>query len=76
LGERLEIVILNQKGQVTIPARIRKTRGFRGGMRVGLVEIGTRIELMRIPDDPIEGLAGLGSKLPSLEEIESEADVE
>jgi len=67
---------LNEKGQVTIPARIRKNRGLRRGMRVALVEIGERIELVTIPEDPIQGLIGLGSKLPSIEEIEAEADIE
>ena len=73
---KLEIVTLNEKGQVTIPARIRKNRGLRKGMRVALVEIGERIELVAIPEDPIQGLVGLGSKLPSIEEIEAEADIE
>ncbi len=72
----LEIVTLNEKGQLTIPARIRRTRGLQGGMRLGLVEIGKRIELVGIPEDPIGALKGLGSKLPSIEEIESEADEE
>jgi AbrB family looped-hinge helix DNA binding protein len=72
----MDILILNEKGQVTIPARIRRARGLRGGMRVGLVEIGGRIELVGIPEDPIKALGGLGSKLPSIEEIESEADDE
>jgi len=72
----MEIVTLNEKGQVTIPARIRKNRGMTKGMRVALVEIGERIELVAIPKDPIQGLVGLGSKLPSIEEIEAEADIE
>jgi len=72
----MDILILDGKGQVTIPARIPRARGLRGGMRVGLAEIGGRIELVGIPEDPIKALQGLGSKLPSIEEIESEADDE
>ncbi len=72
----MEIVILNEKGQVTIPAKIRKSRGLRKGMRVALIEVGERVELVALPEDPIQALIGLGKKLPSLEEIEAEADVE
>jgi len=72
----MEIVTLNEKGQVTIPARIRKDKGLRRGMRVALIEIGERLELVAMPEDPIRELIGLGKKLPSLEEIEAEADME
>jgi len=72
----VEIVILNKKGQVTIPARIRKNRGLKNGMQVALIEVGERLELVALPEDPIQGLVGLGKKLPSIEEIEAEADVE
>lgn len=72
----MEIVILNKKGQVTIPARIRKNRGLKNGMQVALIEVGERLELVALPEDPIQGLVGLGKKLPSIEEIEAEADVE
>ena len=72
----MEVLTLNGKGQVTIPARIRKKRGFQEGTRVGLVEIGERIELIGLPDDPILGLRSLGSRLPGIEDIESEADRE
>lgn len=72
----MEIVTLNEKGQVTIPARIRKSRGLNKGMRVALIEIGERLELIAMPEDPIQELIGLGKKLPSIEEIEAEADIE
>jgi len=72
----MEIVTLNEKGQVTIPARIRKSRGLRKGMRVALIEIGERLELVAMPGDPVQELIGLGKKLPSIEEIEAEVDVE
>jgi len=72
----METVILNEKGQVTIPARIRKDRGLSKGTRIAIVEIGERIELVPIPKDIIQALIGLGDQLPSLEEIEAEADRE
>ena len=72
----MEIVTLNEKGQVTIPAKIRKSRGLRKGMRVALIEIGERVELVTLPEDMIQGLIGLGKKLPSIKEIEAEADIE
>ena len=45
-GKKMETVTLNEKGQVTIPARIRKARGLRKGVRLAIVEIGDRIELV------------------------------
>ena len=72
----MDIVTVNRKGQLTIPAKTRKGRGLRGGTRVALVEIGTRIEMVPIPENPVEALVGLGSGLPALEQIEAEADVE
>jgi AbrB family looped-hinge helix DNA binding protein len=72
----METVILNEKGQVTIPARIRKDRGLSKGTRIAIVEIGGRIELVPLPEDPIQGLIGLGDQLPPIEEIEAEADRE
>jgi len=72
----MEIVTLNEKGQVTIPARIRRNKGLRKGMRVALIEIGERLEIVAMPTDTIQALIGLGKGLPSIEEIEAEADVE
>jgi len=72
----MEIVTLNDKGQVTIPLRIRKSKGLKKGMKVALIEIGERIELVAMPEDLVEGLTGLGKKLPGIEEIEAEADIE
>jgi len=72
----MEIMMLNEKGQVTIPARVRKSRGLRKGMRVALIEIGNRLELVAMPEDPVQELIGLGKRLPSIEEIEAEADIE
>ena len=72
----MEIVTLNEKGQVTIPARIRKNKGLKRGMRVALIEIGERLELVAMPEDPIQGLIGLGEKLPSIKEMEAETDIE
>jgi len=75
-GDKMEIITLNEKGQITIPARIRKSRGLAKGVRVALIEIGDRLELVAMPEDPIRELIGLGKNLPSIGEIEAEADVE
>jgi len=72
----METVTLNEKGQVTIPARIRKDRGLTKGARIAIVEVGERIELVPIPENTIQALVGLGENLPSLEEMEAEADRE
>ena len=72
----METVTLNEKGQVTIPARIRKDKGLKKGARIAIVEVGERIELVPIPENTILALVGLGEKLPTLEEMEAEADRE
>ena len=69
-------MILNEKGQVTIPARIRKERGLTKGSRIAIIEIGRRIELVPLPKNTVQALIGLGEKLPAIEEIEAEADKE
>ena len=61
---------------MTIPARIRKVRGLRKEMRPAIVEIGDRIELVPLPEDPIRELVGLGERLHPIDEIEAEADIE
>ena len=72
----MDTVTLNEKGQVTIPARIRKERGLSKGTRIAIVEIGKRIELVPIPKDTVQALIGLGTRLPAIDEIEAEADRE
>jgi len=72
----MEIVTMNEKGQVTIPLKIRKSKGLKKGMKVALIEIGERIELVAMPEDLVQGMTGLGKKLPSIEDIEAEVDVE
>lgn len=72
----METVTLNEKGQVTIPARIRKEKGLSKGARIAIVEIGKRIELVPIPEDTVQALIGLGDQLPAIEEMEAEADKE
>ena len=72
----METVTLNEKGQVTIPARIRKDRGLTKGTRIAIMEIGERIELVPIPEDTVQALIGLGGRLPAIEEMEAEADRE
>ncbi len=72
----METTTLNEKGQVTIPARIRRNKGLKKGMRLAILEIGERIELVPLPEDPIGGLMGLGEQLRAIEEIEAEADTE
>jgi len=72
----MEIVTMNEKGQVTIPLKIRKSKGLKKGMKVALIEIGERIELVAMPEDLVQGMTGLGKKLPSIEDIEAEVDAE
>ncbi len=49
---------LTVKGQLTVPVRIRKRLGLKSGDRVGFVEEGDRVYLVK-PDDQVSAAFGL-----------------
>jgi AbrB family looped-hinge helix DNA binding protein len=66
---------LNSKGQVTIPAEVRKRRGLREGDEVDVVEVGDTLQIVRRAGAPTRGqratrrLRGSASTTMSTDEI-------
>ena len=59
----MTIVTSTVKGQIVIPAHIRRKRNIRKGTRVKVYEDGKKIIIEPIPDDPIrEGRGTLKSR--------------
>ncbi|MDX9992865.1 MAG: AbrB/MazE/SpoVT family DNA-binding domain-containing protein [Anaerolineales bacterium] len=52
-------VTVSQKGWVVIPADLRKKYGIKPGSKLQFVDYGGALELIPIPDDPIEAAAGM-----------------
>jgi AbrB family looped-hinge helix DNA binding protein len=54
----MPIAKVSEKGWVVIPKELRKKYGIKPGGRVHLVDLGERLYIMPVPDDPIA--AGYG----------------
>ena len=65
-------VSVTQKGQVTIPAHLRKKHGIRGGTKVQVTEEDGRITIKRIVG--ILDLAGAGAGAADPEMLKAELD--
>lgn len=52
-------VTVSQKGWVVIPAELRKKYGIRPGSKLQFVDYGGALELIPIPDNPIDAAAGM-----------------
>jgi len=52
-------VTVSAKGWVVIPAELRKKYGIKPGSKLQFVDYGGALELIPIPDDPIEAAAGM-----------------
>lgn len=69
------LVRLNSKGQVTVPAELRKRHGLREGDDVDVVEVGGTLQIVRRQDAPTRGeraarrLRGTASTAMSTDEI-------
>lgn len=50
--------VITEKGQVVIPAPLRKKYRIEKGSRVQWIDTGTIIKLIPVPKDPIEALRG------------------
>ena len=68
----MRIVRASTKGQIVIPADIRKRKGIKGGTYVGLTERDDEIVLRPLSDDLVDAAYGmfahLGPLTPGLEE--------
>lgn len=49
---------ISAKGQIVIPAKVRKKLGMKAGTKVYLNIEGQNVTLMPIPDDPIQAACG------------------
>lgn len=52
-------VTVSQKGWVVIPAELRRKYGIKPGSRLQFVDYGGVLELIPVPDNPIEAAAGM-----------------
>jgi AbrB family looped-hinge helix DNA binding protein len=64
-----EMVTVTSKGQLVIPAKLRKKHGIRKGTRVSVREEGTRLILQPITPEYIHSLRGILPKDSSALEI-------
>jgi len=69
----MPVVKLSSKGQIVIPADIRKKYGLRPGSRVEIFDMEGQIVLCSIPEDPIEAAHGFLSSRRSVSEMLKEA---
>ena len=70
--------VFSSKGQVVVPAKIRKRHGFRKGRRVVFQETPWGVMMIPIPKDPLKALvgmtAGLGVKSSDIKRMRQEDD--
>ena len=51
---------LTKRGQIVLPAEIRKRHNFKDGDKFVWIDDGNTIKLIPIPDDPLAALRGRG----------------
>jgi AbrB family looped-hinge helix DNA binding protein len=59
---------VSAKGWVVIPKPIRDKHGLEKGSRVQILDYGTIVAIVPLPDDPVEALHGMFEGGPSLTE--------
>jgi len=65
----MPIITISSKGQIVIPKKIRKDLGIKPGQKVSLQVINSqRIELLPLPENPIEAFCGIFKEGSSLTE--------
>ena len=67
---------VSARGQIAIPARIRKAHNLRKDSRIEWIDEGARIILIPLPDDPINALRGAYRGLLSTEDLLKEREQE
>ena len=60
---------VSARGQIAIPAKIRKAHNLRKNSCIEWIDEGTRIILIPLPDDPVEALRGAYKGLLSTEDL-------
>jgi bifunctional DNA-binding transcriptional regulator/antitoxin component of YhaV-PrlF toxin-antitoxin module len=56
----MEATIMTQRGQISVPAEIRKRYNFQGGQRFVWLDDGIMLKLIPIPENPVSALRGRG----------------
>lgn len=65
----MPIITISSKGQIVIPKKIRKDLGIKPGQKVSVRVIDSqRIELLPLPENPIEAFCGIFEEGSSLTE--------
>lgn len=67
---------LSAKGQIVIPASIRKKYSLRAGSTIEILDFGNEIVIVPLPDDPIEAARRRPHGRASLERLMKETRVE
>ena len=57
-AERADIAVMTTKGQLVIPARLRRKHGMRKGTRVAVVEEGSKLVLQPLTREYFRSLRG------------------
>lgn len=52
-------VTVSSKGQIVLPAELRKRYGIEAGSKLGIVDLAGSIYLVPLPDDPIKAARGM-----------------
>ncbi len=60
----MPIVTVTPKGQVMIPASLRKRFGIKPGRKVSVEVEGDRLVVRPLPEDPVDALYGILSRAP------------
>lgn len=56
----MDSTTMTNRGQISVPAELRKRHNFKGGQRFAWLDDGEVIKLIPIPEDPISALRGMG----------------
>ena len=62
----MHTVTVSAKGWVVIPKAIRERHGLKKGSRVQIVDYGSILAVVPLPDDPVEALQGMFRDGPPL----------
>ena len=62
----MNIVKTSSKGQIVIPAEIRKKLGIKPGQKVSLTLVEDKAVIEPLPEDPIKALRGILKGKPSM----------
>jgi bifunctional DNA-binding transcriptional regulator/antitoxin component of YhaV-PrlF toxin-antitoxin module len=56
----MDATIMTRRGQISVPAEIRKRHNLQGGQRFVWLDEGVMFKLIPVPADPVSALRGRG----------------